>query len=549
MPDRPRGAESGGRLGPLTLGLVAAALLLGVPYFEAIRNANERPRLLQGIALVECGQWAIDGPSARGLSPGPDISRSPVDGRLYPNKPPATSVVAATAYAAARIGEPPTLRSYTMWARLLGGWLPTVLLCFWALRRFTPGLGAAPVAAAIALYALGTPAAAYAHLLYGHQLAAALLICGAVTCVDAAGEGRRGAAATGGALAGLSVAVEYGAAFAGLPIAVALAAVWVAGSRSGGRSLPAILAAILAAIGGALVPAALVAAYHAAVFGSPWATGYHHVVNPDFAAKHGQGLLGLGLPTAAGIHEHLLAADTGLLWWAPLVVVGFAGLVMLARENDAATRRAARVLLGILGLFLLLTVSLSFTGGWRIGPRYVVVALPAMIPGLARVLAAGRARAWILASVAALATWSFVLNGLAANLWPHLDPTSINVPFGEVLVPLARSGAEPYDVLSALGAGDLPLALLVGGTTAAAGLLSLAQIARGSRRRWGALFLGVAVGVLALAASMRLPAHLRAAANLRYIERVWEPKSGVAGPTARLDPLAPGTARCGGAGG
>ncbi|MCA9657567.1 MAG: hypothetical protein KC486_04435, partial [Myxococcales bacterium] len=121
MPDRPRGAESGGRLGALILGLVAAALVLAVPYYEAIRNANERPRLLQGIALVECGEWAIDGPSARGLSPGPDISRSPVDGRLYPNKPPATSLVAAAAYAIARRGEAPTLRSYTLGARLLGG--------------------------------------------------------------------------------------------------------------------------------------------------------------------------------------------------------------------------------------------------------------------------------------------------------------------------------------------------------------------------------------------------------------------------------------------
>ena len=40
-----------------------------LPSAEVIRNANERPRLLQGIALVECGEWAIDGPSARGLSP------------------------------------------------------------------------------------------------------------------------------------------------------------------------------------------------------------------------------------------------------------------------------------------------------------------------------------------------------------------------------------------------------------------------------------------------------------------------------------------------
>ncbi|MCA9662720.1 MAG: hypothetical protein KC486_30555, partial [Myxococcales bacterium] len=182
--------------------------------------------------------------------------------------------------------------------------------------------------------------------------------------------------------------------------------------------------------------------------------------------------------------------------------------------------------------------------GWRIGPRYVVVALPAMIPGLAWALTAGRARPWLFALTVALATWSLVLNGLAANLWPHLDPTNINVPLGEVFVPLARHGAEPYDLLSLFGVGDLPLALLVGGATGAAAFVGLARIARGSRRAWAALFLGIAIGVLALAASLRLPAHPRAAANLDYIERVWEPKEGVAGPTARLDRLAQGRARC-----
>ncbi|MCA9638029.1 MAG: hypothetical protein KC420_18500, partial [Myxococcales bacterium] len=86
------------RQGLILVGLLAVALGLGVPYFEAIRSANERPRLLQGMALVECGEWAIDGPSRRGLALGPDVARSPVDRRVYPNKPPGASVVGALAY-------------------------------------------------------------------------------------------------------------------------------------------------------------------------------------------------------------------------------------------------------------------------------------------------------------------------------------------------------------------------------------------------------------------------------------------------------------------
>ncbi|HGG57310.1 MAG TPA: hypothetical protein ENK31_05895 [Nannocystis exedens] len=525
----------------MILALVALALVLGVPYFEALRNANERPRLLQGMALVDCGQWAIDGPSARGLSPGPDVSRSPVDNRLYPNKPPMTSLVAALAYRIGQVGDAPTLRSYTVWARLLGGWLPTVLLCFWFWRRLAPKLGAAPVAAAIAIYALATPAASYAHLLYGHQLAAAFLLTGSLLVVDAVLRRQRFWAAIGASLAALSITVEYGAVFAGLPLALFLL---LALARGGRGALPAVAAAALAAV----VPMILLAAYHAAVFGSPWATGYHHVINPDFAAKHGQGLLGLGLPRIAGIHEQIFAADTGLLWWAPLCPVALFGLVGLSRRvDDPILQAEARVLFAMLLLFMLLTVSLSFTGGWRVGPRYLVVVLPAMIPGLAWLLRECRRRTVIFTALVALATWSLVVNGLAANLWPHIDPTNVDFPLAEVLVPLARAGAEPYDLLSVSGVGDLPLAAIVAMASVVSVVGGLLWVVCGQRSGIGAVVLGVGIGLVGVGASLRLPAHPRAAANLAYIQRVWEPEEGAANLSVELKNTDKGPNWCGSA--
>jgi len=537
VPEDRQGGEREGRWGLLLLTLIAVALAIGVPYFEAIRNANERPRLLQGIALVECGEWAIDGQSGRGLAPGPDISRSPVDDRLYPNKPPATGIVAALAYRLGQVGEPPTLRSYTLWARLLGGLLPTMLLCGWMWRRFAPTLGAAPVAASIAIYALATPAASYTHLFYGHQLAAACLAVGSLLIVDGVLGGRRLLAGIGGTMAALSITVEYGAAFAGLPLAIFL--VWALRRR--GRSAAA---AIVVAALAALVPVVLLGAYHAAIYGSPWATGYHHVINPDFAAKHGRGLLGLGLPTLAGIREHMLAADTGLVWWAPTALLGLVGLVGLARRAPQEDLRAhGWVQGGIFALFLLITVSLSFTGGWRIGPRYLVVVLPTMIPGLAWVLARIRARRIGFALVVAVVTWSWIVNTLAANLWPHLDPTNVDYPVGEVLVPLLRGGARPYDLLSSWGAGQLPALAIVAVASGSAVLGALVWVARGATRPRSAMagwVLGVALGLLGLAVSLRLPAHPRAAANLRYIERTWEPKEGAASPSVSLGALRAG---------
>lgn len=173
--------------------LVFIALMLGLefPYFEQTRNANELPRIMQGMARVDTDVWAIDGPGGRRMRPGPDVSRSHVDGRIYPNKPPGTTMVIGVAYRIARAvhGEELTLKLLTWWARLLSGWLPTLVLAWFLIWRLARQFSRGPAIAAVAVYALATPAASYAHLAYGHQLAAALLCIGAVLCVDAARAG------------------------------------------------------------------------------------------------------------------------------------------------------------------------------------------------------------------------------------------------------------------------------------------------------------------------------------------------------------------------
>jgi hypothetical protein len=502
--------------------LVWLALMLGLvfPYFEATRNANERPRLLQGMALVDEGAWAIDGPAARGLDPGPDVSKSEADGRLYPNKPPGTSLLAAAAYRLGRAfeteAEPLTLRTYTWWARLLGGVLPTLLLCAWLLRRHAPTFGLPVAAAAVALYALGTPAASYAHLLYGHQLAAALLAVGTGLLVDVGPSPRPAGtalvrAALGGALAGSAVAVEYGAVFAGLPLAVLLL------SRirqpGGARALGASLA-------GALVPIALLATYHRAAFGSPWSTGYHHVTNAEFAAKHGEGLLGLGLPRWEAFSTHLLSADGGLVWWAPPLVLALYGLLQLALA-PGPQRAEARVHLGLVLLYVLVVASLSFEGGWRVGPRYLVVALPSLVLGWAHVIGQLRTQVLGMAVLVALSTYAVVINALAANLWPHLDLANVHQPVAEVLLPLWEQDREPYGLLRA-AIGRSELGLVVVGSVLGLWVLLAIEAESGIRMALAIVSGGVA-GLLLVQATRVIEPHPQGARNLAYIERIWEP--------------------------
>ncbi|MEM7153172.1 MAG: hypothetical protein AAF799_10025 [Myxococcota bacterium] len=512
-----------------TLLLLWLGLMLGLsfPYFEATRNANERPRLLQAMALVEEGSFAIDGPGARGLDPGPDVSRSRADDRIYPNKPPGTTLIAAAAYRGARaMSDDLDLRTYTWWARILAGWLPTMILAGLLFRRYAAGFGPRVAAGAVTLYALGTPAASYAHLLYGHQLAAMFLFAGIALLVDAGRDvGRRRAlvsAALGGGLAGAAVGVEYGAVFAALPIAGLL----LARVRK-----PDGAVVLIAGLAGALVPILALAAYHQHVYGSPWSTGYHHVTNADFAAKHGQGLLGLGLPGLEGATTHLLSADGGLLWWAPTVVLALYGLAQLAHKPGPLCAEA-RVHLAVLVVYGLVVSSLSFEGGWRVGPRYLVVALPSLCMGWAHVLSQARTKISAMVVVAALGTYAVVVNALAANLWPHFDLTNIHQPVTEVLLPLWEHDRHPYGFVQLL-TGRSGLRLVVVGSVIGTWTVFGAMAEGGYRMALGIIG-GSLVGLLLVGSTYVIEPHPKGERNLAYIERIWEPRGETPGKSVSL---------------
>ncbi|MFV8755572.1 hypothetical protein ACNOYE_33905 [Nannocystaceae bacterium ST9] len=508
------------------LAIAAAILLSAFPYFEQTRNANELPRLVQAIARVEAGEWAIDGASRRGLSLGPDIARSPVDGRLYPNKPPGTSVVGTLAFRIARLGDPPTLREFTWWARLLAGVLPVLIILGVAWGRLRELGHGAPVVAALALtWLFGTPMFAYARLFYGHALAACLLYCGLV--VLARGHERASAwrSGLGGLLAAAAIGVEYGVAFAGLPIAVALLLPVIGPARAPTRAArrQALLRAGVA-LAAALIPVLMLALYQRAVFGSMFATGYHNAVDPAFAQAHAQGLLGLGWPRVEKIGVDLLSPKTGLLVFSPIVVFALAGLVHAARRQGPRAW-AARLDLAVFGCLLLVGLGLGFEGGWRIGPRYLVAALPCLLLGLAEAIEAWREGPVFAGLWTTAATWSLIACSLAATLWPHVDPTNIGTPFGEVFLALIGDGFGPYGLPQLISPGmgsvvAVALPVLLG--------VAVNVWAFGPRRI--AVMLPMLVGVFMgmLIVLVMLPRSVvepdKSERNLRYIETVYEPK-------------------------
>lgn len=422
----------------VVIGLFGLLALLVVPVFPHFVSPNETTRWALAAALVEEGTPEVTGP-ARILGPRmEDVAE--VDGRLYSNKAPGTALIALPGYVAARpFAGPPSassLRRSLTAMRLAGATLPVLLLAA-AFARLAPDEGRRA-----ALFALlfATPLLAYALLLFSHALVAACLF-GAWAALfgpraERAGKARDVAA---GALLGLAVLSEYPVA---IPASVLVAvAAWRA---------PARLARVVL---GGLPFAVVLGAWNAACFGSPFQLSSGLEKDASFRELARQGLFGIGLPRPSILGRLLLDPSKGLLVLSPLLLLVPSGIAAARRK---LAPRATVALVAVPAAILLTYGGYpNWHGGFTVGARYLVGALPFLLFPLAFVRWGDVATALAGASTAAVALttlvfpfvppgfplpWgsfaaSFLAEGLVAPNLLHLvwKPLAVVVPFGLVL--------------------------------------------------------------------------------------------------------------------
>lgn len=440
--------------------LIAAVYLYAFPYFDALRSANEVPRVLTTQEIVERGTFRLDA-RMHELKSRFDIAPTP-DGHFYQNKAPGPSILAVPSYLLLKLFGFTSLRVSTWAFRVTVVTIPAVIFLWFFYRlsgRFTSDESARRTS--LAAYAFGSPAMPYSLLFMSHQPAAVCAggaFVAAVTLVREPYVRRRPlVAAAVGLLGGLSVMMDYQSFIAaGL---VGLYLVVCSRRRIHDGAL---------AIAGVLPPAIALAAYHTACFGGPLKTGYA-LSNP----VHEQGFLGLVGPSWQAFWYTLLDPSNGLfvlLPWSLLALVG-AAVVLANRERRRAIGAEVGLCLAVLGTYLLFMGSLipSFSrAGWCVGPRYMTVALPFVgwlaAPGLA---AAGR---WLVTRV--LAQGTVVAAGVifvtAATTYPHW-PEQLRNPLYELSFRLLWNGYAVHSLGTLVGLRGIysliPLYLLAAGLT------------------------------------------------------------------------------------
>jgi hypothetical protein len=274
---------------------------------------------------------------------------------------------------------------------------------------------------------LATPLFPYSTLLQGHAPAAVWLLAAFASWIPATGPPSLRRAACGGAAASCALATEYLTAipllaFGGFSLA----------RRSEPDREPTRARRALAMVAGAIPGLVLLGIYHEAAFGSPWALGYQRVALPFFQEKMSTGVLGVNLPDVRVAFRLLFEPYRGLFPASPLLLLAVVGMILLAR--DARWRAATTCsFFAFIYYWMLNAGHATWHGGWAVGPRHMVPAIPLLAPGIVIAL-----RNWPRAVILAGGISLFVM--LAATAVGPEVPEDIQNPYSEHFFPHFLAG-------------------------------------------------------------------------------------------------------------
>ncbi|HEY8712862.1 MAG TPA: hypothetical protein VIM68_08315 [Thermoanaerobaculia bacterium] len=401
-------------LAPIILYAVLAILV--VPVFPHFVSSNEFSRWVLAVAIVDFHTVEATPVVTSTHTRMEDLAT--VDGRLYSNKAPGGALVGLPAYVIARaIVGPPSphnMRATLNAMRLLGSTVPAILLALWlgiVARRF--GCNEERATFAVTAMLFGTPLFAYGLLFFAHALSAFTLFGTFALLFSTEARGPRPEAWWAGVLIGIAVLSEYPSAIpAAILVLCALPRLRVAGT--------------LRVIAGGLPFAILLGIYNKLAFGSVFTLSSAHEVDANIRELASRGLFGVGLPSPEYLMRLLLDPSKGLFVLSPVLLIALAGI----RGAWKAMPRPAFIALIATPLSILLTFAgyPNWFGGWTVGARYLVAAVPFLAVLIAFAAATSIEALLLGASVTVIAIVSLVFPFVAPDYpapwisfaWPML---------------------------------------------------------------------------------------------------------------------------------
>jgi len=318
--------------------------------------------------------------------------------------------------------------------------LPTLLLALLLYRllrklQVTPGASFFTVLA----YGLLTPAFAYANNFYSHQLSSALLFAAFFLAFNRQKLVQTGRLLLSGLLIGYAVISEYQVVLiAGILFLYTFYQLFRSGSW---LKIGWVMLAGLVVMAGWMI-------YNTLIFGGPFNISYAY--SADWTAQHQTGFMSLTYPHLDALWGMTFSLFRGLFLLSPLLLLAFPGLVSWWRSRSFRPELVAVTAI-ILAMGLFNSSSVMWWGGFAVGPRYFLPAVPFMALPLGIFLGRNAQKAWvsILAGLLALfslfATWGMTLAGQS------FPPDTILDPFSAYVFPNWLSGNIARNLGTLLG--------------------------------------------------------------------------------------------------
>jgi hypothetical protein len=313
-------------------------------------------------------------------------------------------------------------------AQLVATWavvsVPAALLgvgLYRLLRRLTGSEGTALLVTLA--YGLGTSAFAYAGAFYSHQLCAALLF-GSFLLLWKAQTPGYARLLGGGLLFGLALCSEY-------PTALMVGGIGLYALATTRRLMTGVMLGI-----GMIPPLAAMAAYNLLIFGTPLPVGYEY--SALWQNEHQTGFFSLSVPTFEAFWGITFGSYRGLFVISPILLLGPVGIVLLARRPEC---RLEALLCGwcVASFLFFNSSSLMWSGGFGVGPRYLVPMLPFLALGAGVAVGRWRGRVAFRRLLAVLLAWSFGATWaltIGGQTFPTYDP----YPFWNLALPALAGG-------------------------------------------------------------------------------------------------------------
>jgi hypothetical protein len=350
-------------------------------YFHQGSDPNQTSRLALIHAIVERG--AVDITPQKAMT----LDKGGFRGKAYSDKAPGVALLIAPAYAVMRFTDRLAGRSLDdrglQRAQLhtlsflaaglpatLGAWfLFHTLLLLGTSRRWAELLTVG--------WALGTLVFPFATLMFGHAMAAGLLLAAFYLLQKwrAAGVPIDLPRATClGLLWGTSIIVEYPTG-----TLVAMMGLYTLSFDLKPRAIARVLGG--AALGSAL-PFAAHAVFAYIAYGSPFVLPYKYLLEPIFVAHTSSGILGIGVPTKVGIWGALFSTYRGLFFLCPFLVLVFIGFWRWFEGGEH--RREMWCLAAMTAVYLVFATSYyAWDGGGSTGSRHLVPVLGFFVMAIA----------------------------------------------------------------------------------------------------------------------------------------------------------------------